>query len=175
MRNDLIENRPDHRGLNSREPDPGFFTRPFPLVFGRFRTLAICSQLSKCFVEPFVCHFGLSSIENCARPAACNHQAMVSDHSLVQERSPFRKWPFPPAATKSTCRDGLRWRKTDSNPRSLSEGKCWKGRTSRRGGSFFRGGLRVRIRLPPPESVSASRFRGCRRKGPLSERRALLN
>ena len=26
-----------------------------------------------------------------------------------------------------------------SNPRSLSEGKCWKGRTSRRGGSFFRG------------------------------------
>src|SRR5207302_5465030 len=28
----------------------------------------------------------------------------------------------------------------DSNPRSLSEGKCWKGRTSRRGGSFFAGG-----------------------------------
>src|SRR6266446_6834552 len=26
-----------------------------------------------------------------------------------------------------------------SNPRSLSEGKCWNGRTSRRGGSFFRG------------------------------------
>src|SRR6266404_1092355 len=33
----------------------------------------------------------------------------------------------------------LPWRKTDSNPRSLSEGKCWNGRTSRRGGSFFRG------------------------------------
>jgi hypothetical protein len=27
-------------------------------------------------------------------------------------------------------------RKTDSNPRSLSEGKCWKGRTSRRLGPF---------------------------------------
>jgi hypothetical protein len=45
-----------------------------------------------------------------------------------------------------------RWRKRDSNPRSLSEGKCWKGRTSRRGGSFFKGGLRVRTRLPPPAS-----------------------
>src|SRR6266446_7416428 len=157
MRNDLIENRPDHRGLNSREPDPGFFTRPFPLVFGRFRTLAICSQLSKCFVEPFVCHFGLSSIKNCARPAACNHQAMVSDHSLVQERSPFRKWPFSPAATKSTCRDGLRWRKTDSNPQSPPE----EGPTSSRCSTFpalpFREGPRVRIRLPP----AGSQLRTC--------------
>jgi hypothetical protein len=46
------------------------------------------------------------------------------------------------------------WRKTDSNPQSLAEGKCWKGRTSRRGGSFFTGGLRVRIRFPPPVSLS---------------------
>src|SRR5437016_13412798 len=40
----------------------------------------------------------------------------VANHSSVQERSPFRKWPFPPAATKSTCRDGLRWSKRISNP-----------------------------------------------------------
>jgi hypothetical protein len=32
-----------------------------------------------------------------------------------------------------------RWREQDSNPRSLSEGKCWKGRTSRRGGSLTEG------------------------------------
>src|SRR6266446_1678945 len=71
---------------------------------------------------------------------------------------------FCPGAPK-TASDGIhprksgshrtpRWRKTDSNPRSLSEGKCWNGRTSRRGGSFFRGGLRVRICLPPPGSLS---------------------
>jgi hypothetical protein len=29
------------------------------LFFGRLRTLAICFQLAKCFVEPFVCHFSL--------------------------------------------------------------------------------------------------------------------
>jgi glycine/D-amino acid oxidase-like deaminating enzyme len=28
----------------------------------RLRTRAICFQLSKCFVEPFVCHFGLLRI-----------------------------------------------------------------------------------------------------------------
>src|SRR6202022_2413222 len=40
---------------------------------------------------------------------------------------------------KSCSHQTPRWSETDSNPRSLSEGKCWKGRTSRRGGSFFRG------------------------------------
>jgi hypothetical protein len=29
------------------------------LLLGRLRTLAICFQLSKRFLEPFVCHFGL--------------------------------------------------------------------------------------------------------------------
>jgi hypothetical protein len=32
------------------------------LLFGRLLTLAICFQLSKRFVEPFVCHFGLLTI-----------------------------------------------------------------------------------------------------------------
>jgi hypothetical protein len=59
VRDDLIENRPDHRGLNLREPHPGFFALPFLLFFGRLLTLAICFQLAKCFVEPFVCHFSL--------------------------------------------------------------------------------------------------------------------
>jgi hypothetical protein len=42
-------------------------------------------------------------------------------------------------------------------PRSLSEGKCWKGRISRRGGSFSTGGLRVRSRLPPPARLAQPR------------------
>src|ERR1700752_3362124 len=54
-----LQNSPYHPGLNSREPNLGFRTRLFSLVFGRLRTLAICFELSKCFVEPFVCHFSL--------------------------------------------------------------------------------------------------------------------
>src|SRR6266852_6402039 len=70
---------------------------------------------------------------------------LVQAHTPGGSRAFAQPWKAP-ARTR-------RWRKTDSNPRSLSEGKCWKGRTSRRGGSFFKGGLRVRIRLPPAGSL----------------------
>ena len=61
-RYDLIKNRSDHPGLNSCEPHPGFRGRLFSLVFSHLCMIAICSQLSKCFVESFVSHFRLLSI-----------------------------------------------------------------------------------------------------------------
>ena len=45
-----------------------------------------------------------------------------------------------------------RRRKTDSNPRSPLGREVLERSKSRRGGSFFTGGLRVRIRLPPAAS-----------------------
>ena len=68
---------PDHRGLNSREPDLGFCAGLFSLVFGCLRTLAICFQLSECLVEPLVCHFSLLII------------GKLGSDSLVQGCSPL--------------------------------------------------------------------------------------
>jgi exonuclease III len=45
-----------------REPDPSFCARLLSLFFGSLFPLAICFQLSKRFVEPFVCHQGIPQI-----------------------------------------------------------------------------------------------------------------
>src|SRR6202022_4294379 len=50
---------------------------------------------------------------------------------------------------KSCSHQTPRWSETDSNPRSLSEGKCWKGQHLDRGGPFL-GGLEGSNRSSPP-------------------------
>src|SRR5258707_7425116 len=74
--------------------------------------------------------------------------------ALLVSRSPSRFLILPEQPPGSLLT--LRWRKTDSNPRSLSEGKCWKGRTSRRGGSFFAGGGTEGSNPSPSSAESAN-------------------
>src|SRR4029077_12891449 len=87
-----------------------------------FRWFSVASARSR---SVFSCRSALSSLSyaiSASRASKILHGRLnvtinpwVANHSLVQERSPFRKWPFPPTGTKSTCRDGLRWSKSDSD------------------------------------------------------------
>jgi hypothetical protein len=56
--------------------------------FGRLLTLAICFQLSKCFVEPFVCHFGLLTIgilRGLCKPSG-RHELPVDSLARIEQR-----------------------------------------------------------------------------------------